>query len=161
MIIRQAKMSDLDAVTEVERVCFPPLEAAPREAFEKRLEAFSESFLVAETDDGEVVGFVNGCVTNDEIICDDMFADTSHHNPDGIYQAIFGFAVIPEYRGKGVAQKLMQGIIDLTRERGKKGLTLTCKEHLIEYYGKYGYENMGVSESSHGGAVWYDLVFLL
>ena len=33
----------------------------------------------------------------------------------------------------------------------------TCKEHLIPYYEKFGYRNCGVSESVHGGAVWYDM----
>jgi len=160
MIIRQATITDLDGITEVERVCFPPLEAAPRESFEKRLRAFSDSFLVAEVD-GEIVGFVNGCVTNDKVICDEMFKDTSYHDKDGDYQSIFGFAVIPEHRGKGVAQRLMEEIIELTRKRGKVGLTLTCKEHLIEYYGEYGYEKLGVSESCHGGARWYDMILIL
>jgi len=160
MIIRQAMMTDLDGITEVERVCFPPLEAAPRKSFEKRLEAFIDSFLVAE-DNGEVIAFINGCVTNDRVICDDMFKNTSHHDPDGDYQAVFGFAVMPGYRGIGVAQKLMEALIELTRQRGKKGLILTCKEHLIDYYGTYGYEQLGVSASSHGGAVWYDMIIEL
>jgi len=160
MLIRQATMNDLDAITEVERVCFLPLEAAPRESFEKRLRAFSDSFLVAEID-GEIVGFVNGCVTNDKVICDEMFKDTSYHDKDGDYQAIFGFAVIPKYRGKGVAQGLMKEIIELARKRGKVGLTLTCKEERIEYYGGYGYEKLGVSESCHGGSVWYDMILIL
>lgn len=157
MIIRQAKMTDLDAITEVERVCFPPLEAAPRDSFEKRMNAFLDSFIVAEVE-GEVVGFVQGCVTNERVIRDEMFKDAKLHDPDGDYQAVFGFAVMPRYRGSGIAQKLMHEFIGLTRQRGKKGLILTCKEHLIDYYGTYGYENLGVSGSNHGGAVWYDLI---
>ena len=36
--------------------------------------------------------------------------------------------------------------------KGRKGLILTCKDRLIHYYAKFGYKNMGVSESVHGGA---------
>ena len=52
----------------------------------------------------------------------------------------------------------MEGLIRSAEEKGRKGLILTCKERLIPYYGKFGYRNMGVSESVHGGAVWYDMI---
>ena len=156
MKIRQAKMADLDEITEVESICFPPLEAAPGKSFEKRLETFISSFLIAE-ENGKIIGFINGCVTNDTEIHDEMFADTSWHNPDGDYQSIFGLVVIPEYRGKGVARKLMDALIERTRSRGKKGLILTCKEPLINFYSAFGYENRGMSGSNHGDAVWYDM----
>jgi len=160
MIIRQATMADLAAVTEVERLCFLPLEAASRSSFEKRLEAFADSFLLAE-DEGKIVGFINGCVTDEKLIFDEMFHDTIHHKPDGEYQSVFGLAVIPQYRGRGIAKKLMNEFIELSRGRGKKGLTLTCKEHLIGFYASFGYENLGISGSNHGGATWYDMVMML
>lgn len=31
------------------------------------------------------------------------------------------------------------------------------RERLIPYYEKFGYQNQGVSDSAHGGAVWYDM----
>lgn len=160
MIIRQAKMTDLDAVTEVERLCFLPLEAAPKSAFEKRLKAFPDSFLLAE-EDGKIIGFINGCITNDKVICDEMFKDTSYHDREADYQAIFGLAVIPERQRAGIASKLMTEFIELTRKRGKKGLTLTCKEHMVDFYSAFGYKNLGVSNSQHGGASWYDMILNL
>ena len=33
-----------------------------------------------------------------------------------------------------------------------------CKDRLIHYYAKFGYKNMGISKSVHGGAVWYDMI---
>ena len=38
---------------------------------------------------------------------------------------------------------------------------LTCKQEKLAYYEKFGFENHGVSNSSHGGAVWYDMVLEL
>ena len=52
----------------------------------------------------------------------------------------------------------MNRLIETARERGKKGLILTCKDRLIHYYEKFGYVNMGISQSVHGGAVWYDMI---
>ena len=157
MIIRQAQIEDLDSITGLEAVCFPPLEAAGRESFKSRLEAFRESFLLA-VEDGEVIGFVNGGVTDNNVIYDEMYADAALHNPEGAYQAIFGLDVHPDYRRQGIAGQLMRELIELTRSRGKKGLTLTCKDRLIHYYESFGYINLGVSDSKHGGAVWYDMI---
>ena len=53
---------------------------------------------------------------------------------------------------------LMEHMIGDARAKGRKGLILTCKDRLIHYYEKFGYKNMGVSASVHGGAVWYDML---
>ena len=52
----------------------------------------------------------------------------------------------------------MEAMIKRAKEQGRKGLILTCKDRLIHYYEKFGYVNMGVSRSVHGGAVWYDMI---
>ena len=58
----------------------------------------------------------------------------------------------------GVASQLMRRLIEEAEKAGKKGLILTCKESLIPFYEKFGYKNMGVSASVHGGAQWYDMI---
>ena len=90
-----------------------------------------------------------------------MFADASMHNKDGAYQAIFGVNTLPEYRRQGYAAKVMWHVIEEARKQGRKGLILTCKEEKIHYYAKFGYELLGLSESVHGGAVWYDMILYL
>ena len=40
------------------------------------------------------------------------------------------------------------------KKQERKGLVLTCKDHLVHYYAKFGFENEGVSESEHGGVKW-------
>lgn len=155
--IRKVKPEDLDAVTRVEAVCFPEAEAAPRESFLQRISTFPDSFFVAEKD-GEIIGFINGCATDSRVIFDEMFADASHHRENGIYQSIFGLDVIPEYQHQGLASRLMEHLIEDAREKGRKGLTLTCKDRLIGFYERFGYKNLGLSQSVHGGAVWYDMI---
>ena len=75
--IRKAKQSDLAALADVEACCFPVSEAASKEAIQKRLETFGDCFFVAEMPHGEVIGFINGCVTDRTTICDEMFADVT------------------------------------------------------------------------------------
>lgn len=158
--IRNARQTDLDSIAHLESVCFPPEEAATREAFKRRINTFPESFFVAEYMD-KVIGVVNGCMTNSPVIFDEMFHDDKTHLTDGENQAIFGLLVAPEFQKKGIAGELLNHIIKVSRERGKRAVILTCKEKLIHYYGKFGFENMGVSGSTHGGASWYDMVLNL
>ena len=162
ILIRKVKLEDLDAVTQVEAVCFPKAEAAPRESFLQRISTFPDSFFVAETEDGEIAGFcngfINGCVTDSRVIFDEMFEDASYHKEDGIYQSIFGLDVIPEYQHQGLASRLMEHLIADAQEKGREGLILTCKDRLIGFYERFGYKNLGLSQSVHGGAVWYDMI---
>ena len=156
--IRNVKAEDLDQVTEVEALCFPAAEAATGESLRTRIETFPESFLVAEDESGKIIGFINGCVTDERTIRDEMFEDSGLHRADGMYQSIFGLDVIPEYRRQGVAADLMNHLIQTAKARGKKGMILTCKDRLIHYYEKFGYRSLGISGSVHGGAVWYDML---
>lgn len=159
--IRNVKIEDLDAVTEVEALCFPEAEAAPRKALALRIGTFPDSFFVAEADDGKIIGFINGCVTGERTIRDEMFEDESLHDADGAYQSIFGLDVIEPWRRQGVAAALMNHMIGAAKKCGRKGLILTCKDRLIPYYEKFGYRSLGVSQSVHGGAVWYDMILEL
>ena len=42
------------------------------------------------------------------------------------------------------------------RER-RRGLVLTCKEHMIGFYAALGFADEGISGSAHGGAVWHQM----
>lgn len=159
--IRKAGPLDLEEAARVEEECFPAAEAATRESLRQRLEAFWEtgSFLAAVLrENGRMIGFINGALTDEGTIRDEMFERADLHNPNGAYQSIFGLDVIGEYRGRGVAAGLMKELIGQARRQGKKGLILTCKKELLGFYEQFGYKNLGVSASVHGGAVWYDMI---
>lgn len=59
MVIRNAYPDDINAITEVEKRCFP--EAATREEFEKRLKHYGNHFWLM-FDEGRLVAFVDGMV---------------------------------------------------------------------------------------------------
>ena len=156
MEIRTAVMDDLAAVTQVEAICFPPAEAAPESSFRARLTHYPEHFWLL-FDGTELVGFVNGMVTNDPNLKDEMYEDASLHRPDGDWQMIFGVNTIPSYRRRGCAAQLLNRAIADAKSQGRKGLVLTCKDRLVHYYAKFGFVSEGLSDSSHGGAVWYQM----
>ena len=67
---------------------------------------------------------------------------------------IFGVTTLPEYRRRGLAGQLLKRAIADAKAQNRKGLVLTCKDRLVHYYAKFGFENEGVSESTHGNVAW-------
>lgn len=159
MQIRQAVEKDIEAIIQIEAVCFPAAEAADGETFRNRYQAFPENFFVAEEEE-KVIGFINGCTTDKPELPDELYENVSLHKSDGAYQTVFGLDVLPGYRNRGIAEQLLNQFIAVSKERGKTGMVLTCKDHLIHYYEKFGFRCQGRSASTHGGAVWNDMVYL-
>ena len=153
MLIRTATMEDLEAVAAVEAECFPPAEAATKEAFAKRLEYYGNHFWLIYDGD-KLISFVDGFVTDEADLTDEMYEKAELHKEHGAWQMIFGVNTVPSYRKRGCAGELIKRAISDAKAQGRKGLVLTCKDRLIPYYAKFGFVNEGVSESVHGNAVW-------
>ena len=153
MTIRTAQMEDIDAITAVETECFPPAEAATREEFAERLKYYKDHFWLM-FDEEHLVAFVDGMVSNQKDLTDEMYVKAELHEEQGDWQMIFGVNTIPAYRRCGLAEQLLKRAIADAKAQGRKGLVLTCKDKLIHYYAKFGFENEGVSESVHGNIVW-------
>lgn len=155
-MIRTASMEDLDAITAVEAACFPAAEAATWEEFAGRLSHYAGHFWLL-FEDGRLVSFVDGMVTNRPDLTDEMYADASLHDPAGEWQMIFGVNTLPEFRRRGLAGQLLRRAIADAKAQGRKGLVLTCKDRLVHYYASFGFVSEGVSGSTHGGVVWYQM----
>ena len=144
-------------MTAVEAACFPAAEAATEADFAKRLAVYPNHFWLMEDNNGSLVSFVNGLVTDEPHLRDEMYADAGLHNENGAWQMIFGVNTLPAYRRQGLAEQVLRRVIDDAKAQGRKGCVLTCKEKLLHYYGKLGFVNEGVSQSTHGGVVWYEM----
>lgn len=156
MKIRNATIDDLQALAAVEAECFPPSEAATEEDIRVRLEVYPNHFWML-FDEEKVVGFIDGMVTDEADLRDEMYENATLHKEEGDWQMIFGLNTIPSYRRQGCAGKLIECMIEAAKEEGRKGLVLTCKDKLVHYYSKFGFKNEGVSGSVHGGVVWYQM----
>ena len=156
MEIRKGTLKDLEAIAVVEAACFPAAEAATAEEFAGRLQQYGNHFWLLW--EGErLLAFVDGFCTDWPDLTDEMYADASLHRENGAWQMIFGVNTIPTCRKKGYAGMLLQCAISDARAQGRKGLVLTCKEALVHYYAKFGFVNEGISGSTHGGVVWYQM----
>lgn len=156
MTIRKATPADLQSITEVEAACFPPAEAASCEDLYKRLAFYPDHFWLLYEGD-KLISFVDGMVTDEADLRDEMYENASLHNENGAWQMIFGVNTLPEYRRQGFAALLIRQAIEDAQVQGRKGLVLTCKEQLIHYYAGFGFVSEGISKSVHGNVVWYQM----
>ena len=157
MEIRNATLNDLPAIAAVEAACFPAAEAATAEEFAGRLAHYANHFWLL-LEEGELAAFVDGLCTDKADLTDEMYADASLHSETGAWQMIFGVNTLPEYRKNGYAGELIRRAIEDAREQGRRGLVLTCKQRLVDYYAKFGFADEGVTDkSTHGSAVWHQM----
>ena len=156
MTIRTASIQDLDAITLVESLCFPPAEAADRSSIHCRLSVFPDRFWLPWEGD-TLVSVVSGMLTHSPNLADDMYEEASLHTTDGGWQMIFGVDTIPAFRRQGYAERVLNHVIEQCKQEKRRGLVLTCKEHLLHYYAKFGFENEGISSSIHGNVRWYQM----
>ena len=126
MNIRTATINDLEEISQVESICFPAEEAATKEIFENRLKHYGNHFLLM-FDDDKLVAFINGLVTNESNLKDELYENGNLHDENGDWQMIFGVNTIPSYRNKGLAGKLITEFINNAKNENRKGLVLTCK----------------------------------
>ena len=157
MHIRTAVPADADALAAVEAACFPPAEAATEADFAARLSAYPNHFWLLEDGGGTLVSFVDGMVTDEPKLRDEMYENAALHNEDGAWQMIFGVNTLPAYRRRGCAGQVLRRVIADAREQGRKGCVLTCKDALVHYYARFGFADEGISQSTHGGVVWHDM----
>ncbi len=160
VVIRQVSAKDLDACHRIESASFEPEEAASLERIAIRIKDYPQGFWVAELD-GRLVGHINSGATDSDDISDEEFKALIGHDPEGRNQVVFSLAVLPAQREKGIARALLERYITESRKAAKHSVLLLCKEELLEYYSRFGFENRGLSASTHGGAAWYEMVLRL
>ena len=153
--IRNVHPSDLDRISEIEAECFPPEEAASREKYAWRLENYPDYFIAGETEKG-VVSIVCMIPMAAAVIDDDIFE--MQRVSAGTVCAVLSVMTAPAEQGSGIAGQMLDAAIETARSQGMTSMALTCKEHLLHYYARFGFEKRGLSASVHGGAVWYDMV---
>ena len=121
--IRYATMADLDDIASVESECFPVLEAATKEEFEQRIKYYGNHFWLM-FDDDKLIAFVDGFVTDEADLTDEMYENAAMHNENGAWQMIFGVNTLPDYRKHGYAAQLICRAVDDAKQQGRKGLQM-------------------------------------
>ncbi len=72
---------------------------------------------------------------------------------------ILSLAVLPEYRGRGIARGLMEALLEGQKDQNRIKAVLTCIPANIGLYEKLGYKDEGVSASEWGGELWHEMTY--
>lgn len=155
LIISTAKPQDAEALNKIEKLAFPPAEAASLESYKYRIANISDWFLKAEQA-GKIVGLICCRPVAGEGVTDDMYEPEQIE--EGRVICILSVATDPALRRQGIAGELIKALIAKARQSGMAAVSLACKDALVHYYAKFGFELNGVSASEHGGAKWNDMI---
>lgn len=155
---REIRPEEADQAIRIETVCFPPNEACSERMMRERIAVAPELFLVAvDRETGKIAGFLNGLATEETAFRDEFFTDASLQNPEGKNIMLLGLDVLPEYRGRGLARRIVDEYRRRERKRGREMLILTCLEKKVGMYEKMGFQNCGLAHSTWGGEQWYEM----
>lgn len=155
---RDIRQDEVDQAITIEQICFPPNEACSPKAITERVAAASELFMVAvDKSTGRLAGFLNGVSTQECRFRDEFFTDISLYDPEGKHIMILGLDVLPEYRRQGLGREIVYQYCRRERAKGREVLVLTCLEHLVGMYKKFGFADRGKADSTWGGEEWHEM----
>ena len=83
------------------------------------------------------------------------------NNPKGKKVMILGLDVLPEYRGQGLAREIVRCYLQREEEKGRKEIVLTCLDEKVEMYKRFGFVDLGMSDSVWGGEEWHEMTYYL
>lgn len=130
MVIREMKEEDIQAILDMQELCFPGMNPWKRDQLYSHLTIFPEGQFVAELD-GEIIGSCSSLIINfdeydDRHTWDDVTNEgyITNHNPDGYN--LYGIEVMvhPEYRRMKVGHRLYEARKELAREMNLKSIII-------------------------------------
>ncbi|PIA93010.1 hypothetical protein CB0940_04109 [Cercospora beticola] len=108
---------------------------------------------------------VSTMTTSSTVTDDDMSIPTADnpdsklgHKPEGRTVCIHSLAVLPEYQGRSLGGTLMKAYLHrLKTQSVADRAALIAHDHLLPYYERFGFKNLGPSKAQFGGGGWYDM----
>lgn len=156
--IRQADLSDWEKILAIEQLNFPAAEAASAEILKERIEQIADTFLLAELH-GQLAGYIVGPAVQERYLTDGLFSKVGANPPEGGFIAVQSLSVHPDFQRQGVGTLLIAAFKEIAVQQERQGISLICHDELIPYYDMNGFVHEGLSDSSHGRAVWSDMVW--
>lgn len=157
MELRQARPEDLTAIVAMEAANFAVEEQIAPEVIEWQLTTAFSTCLVLDTG-GEVAAYILARPWKEECLTDALFEERVL--PDSASNlAISSLSVGADYRRQGLGTLLLAGLKEVAVQKGYQQLLLTCHEELISYYEMNGFVERGLSLSTLGGHIWYEMAW--
>lgn len=153
--IRRAEEKDLPRIVQLESENYPESEAATPEKLRHRLERAGEFFVVAENEQGGLLGFACGTLARGERLTEESM---SEHDPQGSTLCLHSVVVEPGARRKGVGSELVGEFVKAgERDERVERVRLISKEDLVHFYEGVGLVHLGQSPVQHGGSDWIEM----
>ena len=156
--IRQAELSDWEEILAIEQLNFPAAEAASAKVLKERIERISDTFLLAELH-GQLAGYIVGSAIQNRYLTDGLFSKVDANPSEGGFIVVQSLSVHPDLQRQGVGTLLLAALKETAVQEPRQGISLTCHDELIPYYEMNAFVHEGISDSTHGGAVWSDMVW--
>jgi GNAT superfamily N-acetyltransferase len=88
-----------------------------------------------------------------------QLSPSTGHNEDGETVCLHSLCVHPDFHAKGIGAILLRGWTMRIKDAGVgKRIALICRERLVPWYEKAGFEKVGPSQCQYGGGGWIDMV---
>ncbi|RMG18573.1 MAG: GNAT family N-acetyltransferase [Planctomycetota bacterium] len=154
--LRRPRPEDLEALAALEARSYPPDEAAPREVLADRIARAPACFLLAEGEDGALLGFVCGTRSAAPTL---THASMREHDPAGASLCIHSVVVDPAHRRRGLGRRLVAAYLERVGRdlSGVERVLLICKQHLVGFYEQNGFRLVGPSSVVHGRDPWFEM----
>ena len=156
--IRQADLSDWEEILAIEQLNFPAAEAASAEVLKERIERISDTFLLAELH-GQLAGYIVGPAVQERYLTDGLFSKVGANPQEGGFVAVQSLSVHPDFQRQGVGTLLLAALKETAVQEHRQGISLTCHDELIPYFEMNGFVHEGISDSTHGGTIWSNMVW--
>ena len=156
--IRQAELSDWEEILAIEQLNSPAAEAVGAEVIKERIERISDTFLLAELH-GQLAGYIVGPAVQARYLTDDLFSKVGVNPSEGGFIAVQSLSVHPDFQRQGVGTLLLAALKETAVQQNRQGISLTCHDELIPYYEMSGFVHEGISDSTHGGTIWSNMVW--
>ncbi len=151
-------MSDWEEILAIEQLNFPAAEAASSEVLKERIEQIPDTFLLAELH-GELAGYIVGPAVQARYLTDDLFSNVGVNPSEGGFIAVQSLSIHPDFQRQGVGTLLLAALKETAVQQNRQGISLTCHDELIPYYEMSGFVHEGISDSTHGGTIWSNMVW--
>ena len=156
--IRQAALSDWEEILAIEQLNFPAAEAASSEVLKERIEQIPDTFLLAELH-GQLAGYIVGSAVQTRYLTDDLFSKVGVNPSEAGFIAVQSLSVHPDFQRQGVGTLLLAALKETAVQEHRQGISLTCHDELIPYFEMNAFVHEGISDLTHGGSVWSNMVW--
>ncbi len=140
MEIRKVITEDIDYIARLEKIIEPKYHAT-KEDLLNRFYMFADGFYVAEEHE-RIIGYIESCLWNsiDFKSFEEIKDFPKLHNEDAETLYVIYLAVVPAYRRRGIASKLIRRIISLATELGRERVQVVAQDDLRSFYRKLGFK---------------------